>query len=42
MGGREVWITRKDTHPPQRLALFSLSLLREVGAQSLVVDLEVN
>jgi hypothetical protein len=36
----EVWVTTKDTRPPRRLNFFSLSLLYEVGAQSLLVNLE--
>jgi hypothetical protein len=38
---REVWIPTKGTQTPRRLTFFSLSLLHEVGAQSLVVDLRV-
>ena len=37
----EVWVTTKDPQTPPRLTFFSLSLPHEVGAQSLVVGLEV-
>jgi hypothetical protein len=36
----DVWVTKKDTQPPRRLTFVSLSILHEVGAQSLVVDLK--
>jgi hypothetical protein len=38
---REVLVTTKDRQALQKLTFFSLNLLHEVGAQSLVVDLEV-
>jgi hypothetical protein len=37
----DVRIPTKGTQAPRRLTFFSLSLLHEVGAQSLVVDLWV-
>jgi hypothetical protein len=36
----EVWVNMKDTQPPWRITFFSLILLHEVGAQSLMVDLK--
>jgi hypothetical protein len=36
----EVWVPMKGTQALQRLTFFSLSLLHEVGAQSLMVDLK--
>jgi hypothetical protein len=35
----EVWVPTKGTQAPRRLTFFSLSLLHEVGSQSLVEDL---
>jgi hypothetical protein len=37
----EVWVTTKYTQPPRKLTFFSLSLLHEVGAKSLVLGLKV-
>jgi hypothetical protein len=37
----EVWVPMKGTQTPRRLTFFSLSLLHEVVAQSLMVDLRV-